>query len=427
MTYNYNRKKFYIGGFAMATIKPFKGYRPKAELCKDIAALPYDVMTSQEARTMVKDKPLSFLHVDRAEVDLPEDIDIYSEQVYKKAAENLNNLLKTSYVQDEKPVYYIYELTMQEHIQTGLVVCTSIDEFIDGTIKKHEMTREDKEQDRIHHVDSCNANTGPIFMAYRHEDEIDDIINKEKNKDAVYDFVSDDGIRHRVWVIDTQEIIEKLTKLFSNIDSLYIADGHHRNASAVKVGLNRRGEGTYDPSAEYNYYLSVLFPDNQLNIMEYNRVVTDLNGFTEQEFLARLRNGFNIVGCGYAYKPDQKHVFGLYMNNTWYRLALKDNILKTKEIVSNLDVAILQKYVLTPILGIVDSRTDNRITFVGGIRGVEELEKMVNHRKGKIAFSLYPTSIEDLMEVADEEKIMPPKSTWFEPKLRSGIFVHKLD
>ncbi len=410
----------------MATIRPFKGYRPKPELCSKIAALPYDVMTSGEARIMVKDNPLSFLHIDRAEIDLPEDTGIYSKAVYKKAAENLNRFLSEYYVRDDKPVYYIYELTMGEHTQTGLVVCTSIDEYLDGTIKKHELTRESKEKDRINHVDYCNANTGPIFMAYRAKEAIDEIINNVKQRNAVYDFVSEDGIKHRVWTVKDKNDIEGLTDNFKEVPYLYIADGHHRNASAVKVGLKRRGEGDYDKDAEFNYYLSVLFPDNQLNIMGYNRVVSDLNCYSEEEFLGELRKIFDIIACGYSYQPENKHTFGMYMNHTWYKLVFKENLLKTKEIVNGLDVSILQNFVLTPMLGIGDPRTEKRIDFVGGIRGLEELEKRVNSREMKVAFAMYPTSMEDLMTVADEEKIMPPKSTWFEPKLRSGIFVHSL-
>lgn len=411
----------------MATIRPFCGYRPKPELCEKIAALPYDVMTSAEAREMVKDNPLSFLHIDRAEIDLPEDTNIYSEEVYKKAAENLDRFLKEHYVHDEKPVFYVYELTMMGRSQTGLVVCTSIDEYLNGTIKKHELTRESKEIDRINHVDYCNANTGPIFLAYREQEAIDSIIASVKEAKPVYDFVSEDGIGHRVWVISDNEIINSLVADFRDVDSLYIADGHHRNASAVKVGLKRRGEGDYDRDAEFNYYLSVLFPANQLKILGYNRVVTDLNGYTTEEFLLKIREVFNIVSCGYSYEPDKPHTFGMYLNHTWYKLSLKDNILRTREIVANLDVSVLQKFVLTPLLGIVDPRTDKRIDFVGGIRGLGELEKRVNSDEMRVAFSMYPTSMEELMNVADEEKIMPPKSTWFEPKLRSGIFIHKLD
>lgn len=410
----------------MATIRPFKGYRPKKELCSKIAALPYDVMTSKEAREMAKDNPLSFLHVDRAEIDLPENTPIYSEAVYKKAAENLNKLLSESYVQDKKPVYYLYELIMGDHSQTGLVVCTSIDEYLDNTIKKHELTRESKEQDRINHVDYCDANTGPIFLTYRARTEIDEIISTIKKEEPVYDFVSDDGVGHIIWVVNEDDKIESLTNEFKEVHSLYIADGHHRNASAVKVGLKRRGDGDYDKDAEFNYYLSVLFPDNQLKIMDYNRVVTDLNGYNESEFLQRIRQVFDIVSCGYSYTPEKPHTFGMYLNHTWYRLSFKENLLKTKEIVAGLDVSILQKFVLTPILGIVDPRTDKRIDFVGGIRGLDELERRVNSGEMRVAFSMYPTSMEELMDVADEEKIMPPKSTWFEPKLRSGIFIHKL-
>ena len=411
----------------MATIRAFKGYRPKPELCSKIAALPYDVMTSKEAREMVKGNPLSFLHIDRAEIDLPEEVNVYSKEVYEKARDNLDKLISESYVHDEKPVLYIYELTMNSASQTGLVVCTSIDEYLDGTIKRHELTREDKEQDRINHVDYCNANTGPIFLTYRGKETIDDIIKAEQEKEPVYDFVSEDGVGHRVWVIDNDEILNSLTEEFKEIDNFYIADGHHRNASAVKVGLKRRGDGEYDKEAEFNYYLSVLFPAEQLNILDYNRVVRDLNGFSEEEFIARIKQAFDVVSCGYAYHPEEKHTFGMYINYNWYKLKFKEKLLRSKDVIDNLDVTILQRYILTPILGIVDPRTDNRIDFIGGIRGLTELEQRVNSNEMKVAFSMHSTSMEELMQIADENKIMPPKSTWFEPKLRSGIFIHKLD
>lgn len=411
----------------MATIRPFKGYRPKPEYAEKIAALPYDVMISKEAREMVKDNPLSFLHVDRGEIDLPETVGIYSSEVYENAAKNLNKLLKENYLQDNTPSYYVYELTMCAHKQTGIVACTAIDEFLDGTIKKHELTRETKELDRTKHVDVCNAHTGPIFMAYRAEKIIDEIVDDIKTGEPVYDFVADDNIAHKVWVVSDKDIISRLSKAFESVDSLYIADGHHRNMAAVNVCLERRGEGEYDKNAEFNYCMSVLFPDNQLKILDYNRVVTDLNGFTEEEFLSKVREIFDIVACGYSYKPDAKHCFGMYLNYTWYKLTFKENLLKTKEIVQGLDSSILQNYILTPVLGISDPRKDKRIDFIGGNRGIKELERRVNSREMRVAFALYPTSLEDLMTVADEEKLMPPKSTWFEPKLRSGIFVHKLD
>ncbi|MBQ7265908.1 MAG: DUF1015 domain-containing protein [Firmicutes bacterium] len=411
----------------MATIRPFKGYRPTEELCSKVAALPYDVMTSAEAREMVKDDPYSFLHVDRAEIDLPVGTDIYSEVVYKKAADNLNSMIeKGIYIRDEKPVYYIYSLKMGERVQTGLVVCTSIDEYIDGTIKKHELTRADKEQDRINHVDYCNANTGPIFLTYRDNDKVNDIIAKETAKKPVYDFVSDDGVGHKVWLVDSEETITALTQEFKNVPNLYIADGHHRNASAVKVGLKRRGEGEYDKNAEFNFYLSVLFPVSNLHIMDYNRVVKDLNGLTKEEFFAKVSEKFDVEEKPALFHPEKMHTFGMYIDKKWYCLSAKKNVVPQGDPVGELDVSILQENLLSPILGIGDPRTDKRIDFVGGIRGLEELVKDVDEKGWEVAFAMYPTTMTQLLDVADNNKIMPPKSTWFEPKLRSGIFVHKL-
>lgn len=414
----------------MSIIRPFKGYRPTTELCNKVAALPYDVMTSDEARDMVKGNPYSFLHVDKAEIDLPEDTDHYSDDVYKKAKDNLYSMIdKGIYIQDNTPVLYIYRLTMNGKSQTGLVACTSIDEYIENKIKKHELTRADKEEDRIRHVDSCNANTGPIFLTYKNKNTIDQIINKWIEKTPVYDFTSDDGISHTVWLVDNNDVIESLVKEFKSVPALYIADGHHRNASAVKVGLKRRAENPdYTGDEEFNYYLSVIFPDNQLYIMDYNRVVKDLNGYSEKDFIAKIREKFNVSeynnkGC---LKPSEKHSFGMYLNKKWYLLKAKDSIIDENDTVACLDVSILQKELLSPVLGIGDPRTDQRIDFVGGIRGLEELEKRVDSGEMAVAFSMYPTTMEQLMNIADDNKIMPPKSTWFEPKLRSGIFVHQL-
>ncbi len=412
----------------MAVLHPFKGFRPTKELCSKVAALPYDVMSSLEAREMVKDDPYSFLHVDRAEVDLPIGTDIYSEAVYQKAADNLNGMIeKGIYIQDNKPVLYIYRLTMDGRSQTGLVGCSSIDEYISGSIKKHELTRADKEQDRINHVDYCNANTGPIFLTYRGKAEIDAIIDEITKAPAEYDFVSEDGVSHTIWVIDNEDTINKLTELFKGVESLYIADGHHRNASAVKVGIKRREEkGDYNGNEEFNFYLSVLFPDNQLRIMDYNRVVKDLNGLTKDEFFNTLSDKFEVEEVNSECKPTKAHTFGMYIDKRWYLLTAKPSIIKN-DAVEGLDVSILQNEVLSPILGIGDPRTDKRIDFVGGIRGLKELERRVDSGEMTLAFSMYPTSMAELMEIADCGKIMPPKSTWFEPKLRSGIFVHKLD
>lgn len=414
----------------MSIIRPFKGYRPTQELCSKVAALPYDVMTSDEAREMVKDNPYSFLHIDKAEIDLPKDTDHYSDVVYQKAKDNLWNMVKDGiYIQDKKPVLYIYQLTMNGKSQTGLVACTSIDEYIENKIKKHELTRADKEEDRIRHVDTCNANTGPIFLTYKNKENIDKIINKAIEKEPIYDFTAEDGIKHTVWLIDNDEVINSLISEFKFIPALYIADGHHRNASAVKVGLKRRQENpNYTGDEEFNYYLSVIFPDNQLYIMDYNRVVKDLNGLSKDEFIAKVSEKFDVAeyNGNDCYKPSEKHTFGMYLDKKWYSLKAKDAIVDENDTVACLDVSILQKELLSPILGIGDPRTDKRIDFVGGIRGLKELEKRVDSGKMKVAFSMYPTTMEQLMNIADDNKIMPPKSTWFEPKLRSGIFVHEL-
>lgn len=412
----------------MAVIRKFKAIRPTSEMAEAVAALPYDVVNSEEAREMTKDKPYSFLHVDKAEIDLPVDTDIYSPQVYAKAKENLDKLVSDGIlVQDNKPMLYVYELTMDGRSQTGLVACTSIDEYLNGIIKKHELTREDKEQDRIRHVDICNANTGPIFLAYRTVDEISAIIENVKKNAPVYDFTAEDGIKHRAWVIDNDETANKLIELFKAVPNLYIADGHHRNASAAKVGLKRRAEHPdYKGDEEFNYYLAVIFPSDQLKIMDYNRVVRDLNGMTSEEFMNKLAEKFDIHEADGRAKPEKQYDFGMYLDKKWYMLTAKEN-LRVNDAVAGLDVSILQDNVLIPILGIGDIRTDKRIDFVGGIRGLGELERRVDSGEMKVAFAMYPTSIDQLMTIADENKIMPPKSTWFEPKLRSGLFIHSLD
>lgn len=412
----------------MAVIRKFKAIRPTSEMAEAVAALPYDVVNSEEAREMTKDKPYSFLHVDKAEIDLPVGTDIYSPQVYAKAKENLDKLVSDGIlVQDNKPMLYVYELTMDGRSQTGLVACTSIDEYLNGIIKKHELTREDKEQDRIRHVDICNANTGPIFLAYRTVDEISAIIENVKKNAPVYDFTAEDGIKHRAWVIDNDETANKLIELFKAVPNLYIADGHHRNASAAKVGLKRRAEHPdYTGDEEFNYYLAVIFPSDQLKIMDYNRVVKDLNGMTSEEFMNKLAEKFDIHEAEGKAKPEKQYDFGMYLDKKWYMLTAKEN-LRVNDAVAGLDVSILQDNVLIPILGIGDIRTDKRIDFVGGIRGLGELERRVDSGEMKVAFAMYPTSIDQLMTIADENKIMPPKSTWFEPKLRSGLFIHSLD
>ena len=411
----------------MAVIRPFRAIRPTPDKAEKVAALPYDVVNSREAAEIAKDNPYSFLHVDKAEIDLPDGTDIYSPEVYAKAKENLYKMIDTGvFIQDEIPLLYVYELTMDGRSQTGLVACASIDEYLNGTIKKHELTREDKEQDRIRHVDICDANTGPIFLAYRTVDEISSAVGSVKEKTPVYDFTADDGIGHRAWVIDDENMINRLVELFKNVPALYIADGHHRNASAAKVGLKRRAENPgYTGEEEFNYYLSVIFPSDELKILDYNRVVRDLNGMSGDELLNKLSEKFTVRETEGRAKPEKACDFGMYMDGKWYMLTAKDEI-RSDDAVRGLDVSILQDNVLIPILGIGDIRTDKRIDFVGGIRGLGELEKRVDSGEMKLAFAMYPTSIEQLMKIADENKIMPPKSTWFEPKLRSGLFIHSL-
>lgn len=414
----------------MPVIKPFKAFRPKPELVAKIASLPYDVLNSEEARQLVKGNPYSFLYVNKAEIDLDSSIDHYDQRVYEKASENLDRLIeKKVYLQDKQERIYIYRQLMKGRAQTGLVVCVSIDDYLKGKIKKHENTREDKEKDRTNHIDFTNANTEPVFLTYRAKDGIKQIIDGwTKEGKPVYNFTSEDGITHTCWVIDDKTIIQQLIESFAEIDYLYIADGHHRAAAATKVGIKRREQlKNYTGKEEFNYFLSVLFPHNELYIMDYNRVVADLAGNSEEEFIRKISEKFTIEeysGEG-PYRPEARHTFGMYLNNCWYKLTAKSWTFDEKDTIDSLDVSILQNNLLTPILGIEDPRMDQRIEFVGGIRGLEELEKRVKAGM-KVAFSLYPTSIEELIKVADAEKLMPPKSTWFEPKLRSGIFIHKL-
>ena len=412
----------------MSIVRPFKAVRPDPKLADKVAALPYDVMNSDEAREMVKDNPYSFLHVDKAEIDLDPSIDLYDAKVYEKAASNLQQMIKDKvFIQDDKPCLYIYRLTMNGRPQTGIVGCTSIDEYLEGSIKKHEHTRADKEIDRIKHVDITNAHTGPIFLAYRANSDINTTVDAwVKEHTADYDFVADDDVRHEAWVVDCADVIAKIQGAFAQVPALYIADGHHRNASAVKVGLKRReADPNYDKEAEFNFYLSVIFPDEQLYIMDYNRVVKDLNGLSEAEFISKVKEKFDVADSSDG-APKKLHTFGMYLNKKWYMLTAKPELI-IDDPIEALDVSILQKQLLFPILGIDDPRTNKRIDFVGGIRGLKELERRVDSGEVKVAFSMFPTSMDELLSVADAGEVMPPKSTWFEPKLRSGMFVHLLD
>lgn len=414
----------------MAVVRPFKGIRPKIDLVDKVASLPYDVMNREEANEMAKGNDYSFLHVVRAEIDVDDSVSQYDESVYKTARKNLDKMIEDDILQqDETPRLYIYRQIMDGRVQTGIVGCTSIDDYMNDIIKKHEFTRPQKEVDRINNFDYCDANTAPIFLTYRKNDELNMIINDWiKFHKPVYNFTSEDSITHIAWVIDEDSINGRIKEIFDGIDYLYIADGHHRSASSVKVGLKRReANPNYTGEEEFNYFLSVIFPDEDLFIMDYNRVVEDLNGLTDDEFMNKVNEKFDVEeynGEG-QYKPTQKHTFGMYINNKWYKLSPKEGLYDENDPVDRLDVSILQKNLLHPILGIENPRTDKRIDFVGGIRGLEELERRVANDM-KIAFSMYPTTMEDLLSIADAGEVMPPKSTWFEPKLRSGLFVHRL-
>jgi len=414
----------------MAVVRAFRAVRPAPDLAAQVAALPYDVMNSQEARNMVADNPYSFLHVDKAEIDMDPTIDLYDTRVYEKARDNLNRMIAEGvFIQESAPCLYIYRQTMNGRAQIGIVGCTSVDDYQNNVIRKHELTRADKEQDRINHVDYCDANTGPIFLTYRATAEISAVVEAQMEKAPVYDFVSEDGIGHTVWVIDDEKVIAMLCEAFSAIPTLYIADGHHRSASAVRVGgMRRKANPDYTGQEEFNFFLSVIFPDDQLYIMDYNRIVKDLWGNSREQFLEKVGEKFTVTpytGDG-ALKPEKKHTYGMYLPGQWYLLEAKDGSFDPKDPVAQLDVSILQSNLLTPILNIGDPRTDKRIDFVGGIRGLDALAARVDSGEMAVAFSMYPTTMDDLMDIADAGAIMPPKSTWFEPKLRSGLFIHKL-
>ncbi|MGB9661119.1 MAG: DUF1015 domain-containing protein [Moorellaceae bacterium] len=415
----------------MPVIKPFRAIRPVKHLAEKVAALPYDVLDTEEAREIASGNPYSFLHVDKAEIDLEPGIDLYDRRVYEKARDNLNKMISEgTLIQDEKDCFYIYRLTMGDHSQTGLVATVSVDDYLNNKVKRHEHTRLEKELDRVRHVDYCNAHTGPIFLAYRARKEIDAIITRwlEENP-PLYDFIADDRIGHTVWLVDDKQVIKELIASFAELDSFYIADGHHRCAAAARVALQRReAKKNYSGSEEFNYFLAVIFPDAQLKIMDYNRVVKDLNGLTPEEFLNKVAEKFVIepCPCSNPFRPKRKNTFGMFLQDKWYKLTAKEEITAGLGPVESLDVSILQDNILSPILGIKDPRTDKRIDFVGGIRGLEELERRVKAGMA-VAFAMFPTTIDEVMKIADAGEVMPPKSTWFEPKLRSGLFIHSLD
>jgi uncharacterized protein (DUF1015 family) len=413
----------------MATLRPFKGFRPLPKYAAEVAAKPYDVLSSEEARVEAQGKPLSFLHVGKPEIDLPEGTHLYDPLVYETARRNLQKLIADGILkEDPKPCFYLYQQTMGSHTQAGIIGCASVEEYLNGTIKKHELTRKDKEDDRTMHVKVTNAHSGPIFLTYHAEPRIDAIADRVRLVDAPVNFVADDGIRHQLWVISDDRLIRALVDLFSRVEKLYVADGHHRSAAAARVGQEMaKANPSHRGDEEYNFFLAVLFPHNQLQIMEYNRVVKDLNGYDETGFLAMVRKqGFNAKRSEKPVKPQRKGGFGMYVRGTWYQLMADLKFLNNPDLVQRLDVSILQNHLLAPLLAIDDPRTNKRIDFVGGIRGVQELVRRVDSGEMAVAFSLYPTSIGELLAIADAGKIMPPKSTWFEPKLRDGVVVHFL-
>ncbi|MBP1751379.1 MAG: hypothetical protein H6Q57_215 [Geobacteraceae bacterium] len=412
----------------MAFIKPFKALRPRKEFAEKVAALPYDVMNVSEAREMAKGNAYSFLHISRPEIAFPAGMDYYSAPVYEKGRENLERFIREGIlVKDTSDCYYVYRQKMGAVVQTGLVVCASVEDYQGGVIKKHELTRADKEEDRFRHVDYLDANDEPVFYTYKSDPVINEIVDDITRSEPEYDFTTDDGVTHIVWLVSASEKIEKLTAEFACIRTLYVADGHHRSAAASRVReVRKEGNEHHTGLEEYNYFLTVIFPDNQLNIMPYNRVVKDLNDRSIAEFMTKVSERFSVMPVHSAYSPSRQHHMGMYLEGKWYQLVPKHGSFNESDTVSRLDVSILQDNLLSPVLGIRNPRTDQRIQFVGGIRGNEELERLVDSGKYRVAFSLFRTSIEELMDLADAGKIMPPKSTWFEPKLRSGLFVHEL-
>lgn len=412
----------------MALIKPFRALRPPKSLAEKVAALPYDVMNVEEAKAMAAGNPYSFLHVSRPEIDLPSEVDPYAEEVYEKGRENMQRFIaEGTLVQDRDECYYVYRQKMGAIEQTGLVVCAGVDDYESGVIKKHELTRADKEEDRVKHIDYLDANDEPVFYTYRNDPAITALVAGVAAGEPTYHFTTDDGVVHTLWIIGDRAVIDDLTTRFAAIETLYVADGHHRSAAAGRVReLRRAANPCHTGNEEYNWFLTVIFPDSEMNIMSYNRAVKDLNGHSVAELMARVGERFIITPAAEGYAPSRRHEFGMYLEGRWYQLVAKPGTFDEGDAVSHLDVSILQNNLLSPILAIRNPRTDQRISFVGGIRGTEELERLVDGGDYRIAFSLKPTSMEDLMQLADAGQIMPPKSTWFEPKLRSGLFVHQL-
>lgn len=413
----------------MAIIRPFTALRPPVHLAPRVAALPYDVMDVEEARRMAGDNQDSFLHISRPEIDLPPTVDPHADEVHTRGRQNLQQFLERRVLlQDPAPCYYIYRQRMGSIVQTGLVACSAVDDYQTGVIKKHEHTRADKEEDRVRHIDTLDANDEPVFYIFRSNQEVEEILASAAYEQPDYHFTTDDGVSHTLWVVGDPALIDHLTGLFEKIPTLYVADGHHRSAAAARVrDLRKTANPNHTGNEEYNFFLTVIFPESQLNIMPYNRVVKDLNGMDHAAFLERLTGSFELSPATAAVVPAARHHFGMYLQGQWYQLQVKNGLADEGNTVSRLDVSILQNHLLNPLLGIENPRTDKRISFVGGIRGVDELVRLVDGGEYAVAFSLFPTGIKELMELADDDQIMPPKSTWFEPKLRSGLFVHLLN
>ncbi|OPY12991.1 MAG: hypothetical protein A4E66_00955 [Syntrophus sp. PtaB.Bin001] len=412
----------------MSVVIPFKALRPARSFAKDVASLPYDVLNRDEARALVSGNAVSFLRVEKSEIDvMPPDSEV-PEKIFEKARENLDGLIRQGVMfQEEKPCFYIYRQRMGDHEQTGIVGCASVSEYESGKIKKHELTRADKELERTRHVDTVNAQTGPVFLTYRSTEQIDRLVEGFKAEVPEYDFTADDGIVHTAWVVSDPADVGKLSEGLKTLDALYIADGHHRAAAACSVCRSRRQANPGHRGDEpYNFFLSVIFPHNQLRIMDYNRAVRDLNGYDKESFFRRIEEKFELCPDFTKKSPDALHTFGMYIDGKWYQLVAGKDLYEETDPIGSLDVSILQTHLLGPLLGIQDPRTDQRIDFIGGIRGMAELERLVDSGKFVVAFSLFPTTLEQLMAVADAGLVMPPKSTWFEPKLRSGLFVHRL-
>ena len=414
----------------MATVRPFRGLRPESELAAKIASLPYDVMDTEEARSKIAADPYSFLTVTKSEATLPEGTDPYSGEVYAKARENLVNYAKSGKMkQDRTPCFYIYRQRMNQHIQIGLVATAAVDEYRNGTIRRHELTRTEKEQDRVRHITVTKAQTGPVFLTYRQRPEISSyILMLMAEREPVINFIAEDGVRNTLYVVDDPVQIQEIVRLFKAVPSFYIADGHHRCAGAMRVADQmEKDKGVRDAAAEYEYFQAVIFPDNMMEILDYNRLVADLAGHSKESFLQAVEDKFLVKSVQKAYRPEARHSFGMYLGGLWYELKAKSGTFDPQDSIASLDVSILQNNLLTPILKIGDPRTDKRIGFVGGIRGLKELERKVDSGKFAVAFSMYPTLMQEVMTVADAGKIMPPKSTWFEPKLRDGMVVHLLE